>query len=395
MTMETKNEIFDRYKKEYFGASKERKSAILAAVCEVTGMHRKAAIRKFRALQVKNSATPERRGRRVYYDKAVDAAFRDVWEAAKELCGENLHPAIREYVAIFRRDGMWAHGDVATAKLLAMSERTVKRRVAAFLRERGVRKGKGTTSPSALKPLIPIFKGPWGALGPGGGQLDTVAHCGETTAGAFAYTVNYTDAATYWTVMRAQWNKGEIATRESIEEVERRLPFPLRGLHPDSGSEFLNWHLKRWCDEHDPPITLSRSEPNRKNDNMYVEERNGHIVRKYAKYDRLDDHGVVPLLNELYDVLERYLNHFIPVRRMVSKERVGAKYVRRYEKRAMTPYERVMARDDIPESAKERSQKEHAALNPLLLKRRIDTLQSKIYQHMKAARNRNAAMTVR
>ena len=323
-----------------------------------------------------------------YYDNAVTAALRDVFETGDRACGELLHPMIAEYVVALRRDGEWKHGDEATGKLFAMSERTVKRRVAELREKDGVKKrGLSGTSPSALKNIIPIRKGPWGDTLPGDGQLDTVAHCGESLAGSFIWSLNYTDMATYWTVIRAQWNKGQEATRVNVMAIRRELPFPLIALHPDSGGEFINWFLKDWCDAEGRG--LSGSEPYKKNDNRYVEERNGHVIRRYPGWERLDDRTILPLVNELCDVTTLYVNHWA-VRRMVSKERIGAKYKRTYEKRAMTPYARVMARLDISEDAKEKLRKEHDRQNPLLLLKRIVTLKQKIYELTKASRNRAA-----
>lgn len=387
MTMATKSEVFAQYQKEYWKASKKRRGAILDVVCEVTGMLRKSAIRKFRTLQMHDNARREGRGRPVEYTPDVIAALKYVWDAAGEPCGEILHPMIAEYVSIFRRDTMWTHGDAATEKLLAMSERTMKRRVGAFFRIRHKKGGMTSTSPSLLKHIIPIFKGPWHDLPPGHGQLDTVAHCGDTLAGDFIWTVNYTDTATYWNALRAQWNKGQIATVASMEAIVAHVPFPVHGMHPDSGGEFINWVAKGWCDERG--IALSRSEPHRKNDNMYVEERNGHVVRKYLGYARLDCPDVVTSINALYDALGLYLNHFRAVRRMASKARVGSKYVRTYEKRAQAPYQRVLAHAGVTDEVKARLRAEHETLNPLRLKQRIDTLRMKIYEMQKAARDRD------
>jgi len=183
---------------------------------------------------------------------------------ASQPCGELLHPMIKEHVAILTRDDMWKHSDTATGKLLAMSEHTVRRRTALLRQKYGITRGKSTTKPSHLKSIIPIFKGPWDALPPGNGQMDTVAHCGKSLGGDFIYT----DAATYWVIPRAQWNKGAEATKESVEAVKVRFPGTIRQLHLDTGSEFINWILKSCCDEQN--IKLTRSEPNRKNNNMYV-----------------------------------------------------------------------------------------------------------------------------
>jgi hypothetical protein len=290
---------------------------------------------------------------------------------------------IAEYVSILKRDGMWNHSDEATGKLLAMKEHTVRRRVGGFAWRKTKKKGLSATKPSHLKAIIPIFKGPWKDKPPGYGQIDTVAHCGSTLLGDLIYTVNYTDTATYWVIPRAQWNKGQEVTRESLETIKEKLPVPILGLHPDTGSEFINWNLKHWCDNE--KIEFTRSEPGKKNDNMYVEERNGHVVRKYLGYVRFDCPLVVPLMNELYDVLALYLNHFQAVRRTLSKERVGAKYKWTYEKVAKTPYQRMLEHPAVSAEVKERLQAEHVKLNPLLLKQEIDRLIAKILKVQKTA----------
>lgn len=382
MNMATKNDIFQEKLSEYVKADRTRKGEILDAVCEVTSMHRKAAMRRFRVLQCKDGRLPERRGRSTYYTPDVTAALKDVWEAADEPCGVLLHPMIHEYVETLIRDCMWQHGDEATAKLRAMKEHTVRRRVSAFMKSRPRAHGLSGTKPSHLKSIILIFKGPWRDLGPGNGQLDTVAHCGDTLRGDYIHTVSYIDAPTYWIVSRAQWNKGQEATRESMKAIKERLPVAWVGAHPDTGSEYINWLVKDWCDAHH--INLSRSEPNKKNDNMYIEERNGHVVRKYLGYTRFDDRTLVPLVNELYDVLGLYLNHFQAVRRTVEKVRIGARYKRTYEHVPLTPYARMLAHADVPDTVKEGLRAAHAALNPLVLKRRIDTLITKIMRKQRA-----------
>ncbi|MBT9139149.1 MAG: hypothetical protein DDT31_01730 [Syntrophomonadaceae bacterium] len=205
-----------------------------------------------------------------------------------------------------------------------------------------------------------------------------MAHCGSTLVGDFVYTVNYVDAATYWCIPRAQWNKGQTTTLESMVKIKQQLPVPWLGTHPDSGGEFINWNAKAWCDENN--IELTRSEPGRKNDNMYIEERNGHVVRKYLGYVRFDNQLAVPLINELYDVLALYLNHFQVVRRTITKTRVGAKYVRVYEKQPLTPYARMLAHPSVSEADKTTLRDIHAILNPLVMKKKIDKLVSEIYK---------------
>ena len=384
MNMATKQDIFREHLGAWLSAAgdKQKRGALVKRISETAKVHPKSVPRSFSRVQRARATGEEQRGRAVYYTKDVDVALFDVWEAANQPCGELLHPVIADYVDGFVREKEWKHSREATRKLTEMSVRTMKRRTAFLRKKYGDTHGRGTTRASPLKHLIPIFKGPWEGLPPGNGQLDTVAHCGESVAGDFAYTVNYTDAAVYWGCRRAQWNKGEEATKESLIGIKTHLPFSWLMAHPDTGSEFINYLTHEWCKAEG--IKLTRSEPGKKNDNMYVEERNGHVVRKYLGWHRLDaDRGIVPLMNVYYDVLDLYLNHFQAVRRTLSKERIGAKYKRTFEKKARTPYFRLMEHEAVSKGVKERVQREHESLNPLLLKRKLDTLREKIFRYQR------------
>lgn len=374
MNMATKKSVCEEHLRVWMKARKDKKERgeVNRMIARATGMHRRSVSRTMKRLQLKDRLKNDKRGRDVYYTPDVTAALKDIWEMGDEMCGELLHPQIREFVSIAQRDDGWRHPDITTGKLLAMSERTVKRRLSAFQKVRGSQRGLSATKPSSLKSIIPIFKGPWKDLPPGHEQIDTVAHCGNTLLGDFVFTLSITDASTYWCLSRVQWNKGANATVKSLEDIEARAPFPPVQYHPDTGSEFINWVAKKYCDE--KGIKLSRSEPGKKNDNMYIEERNGHVVRKYFGYRRFDCPKVVPLMNDFYEVLGQYLNHFKPVRRQIEKVRVGSKYVRKYEKVAKTPYARALEHESIAESVKEKLRAEHAALNPAVLKKEMDRL---------------------
>jgi hypothetical protein len=377
MTMETKNDIFQEHLANYLTANKAGKGKLLAHVCFVTGMHRKAAVRKFGRLQLSSSALTEARGRPLYYTPDVTLALKDIWEAASEICGELVHPVIAEYVAIFQRDGQWKHGEEVTAKLLTMSEGTVKLRVGQFMAGKQPSRGLSGTKPGQLKEIIPIFTGPWADKPPGYGQLDTVVHCGSSLVGNMAFTVNWTDVATLWGGRRAQWNKGQVATQKSLSAIKRKLPFVMLGAHPDTGSEFINWHLKGWCDEQG--VELTRSRPYHKDDNAYVEQKNGHVVRRFLGYQRLDCREVVDVMNELYEVLDLYLNHFVPSRKCLEKVRIGSKYKKRYDK-GKSPYRRVIEHPDITDEVKAALKAEHEGLNPLLLSREVARLSAAVFK---------------
>lgn len=371
MTMLTKKEVFQKYLPRYLKASKQGKGVILNTVCEVTGLHRKAAVRKFKRLNSRDEADIRKRGRPITYGPDAVAALRTVWEAASEICGELLYPVIDDYVNIMKRDGQWKQARYSTEKLLRMSAGTVKAKVGGFMKVRQRRKGLSATSPSALKNIIPIVTHEWTDRPPGYGQIDTVVHCGSSLIGDMVFSLNYTDIATMWVGLVAQWNKGQLATKDSLEAIRTRLPFPMKGVHPDTGSEFINWNLKAWCDE--AGIEMTRSRPYRKNDNAYVEQKNGHVIRRFLGYTRYDARETVEIVNQIHLRLELYINHFVPSRKCVAKVRVGARYRRRYDQ-AQTPYARVLKHEGVDEKTKKNLREIHVKLNPLILKTEIDKL---------------------
>ena len=349
---------------------KKKRGEIIENICFVAKVHPKSVPRSFRRIQMRRIGSEERRGRKIFYTLDVITALKDVWDTASEPCAENLYGVLADYVQILKRDNLWTHSTEATTKLLAMSLGAMKKRVVKFVRRRFLSHGKSTTKAGAIHSLIPVRSGDWDTAPVGTAQIDTVAHCGHTLAGDFIYTVNSTDVPTLWGARRAQLNKGQMVTVTSMQHMAKETPFPIVEWHPDSGSEFINWHCHGWCEEQ--KIKLTRSRPNRKNDNCFVEERNGHIVRRWVGYTRLDATEVVVALNAVYDVLTPYLNHFVASRRIVSKERVGARWKVTREKRSKTPYERVLERDDVSETVKTKLQQEHGVLNPLIMKHEID-----------------------
>jgi hypothetical protein len=386
MKMETKQEVFNRYKKEYFEARISRNgrkilTKIIDTVESVTGMGRKSIIRAFNRIQMKDPCAEEQRGRPLYYTPDVTVALKETWEVGGEVCGELLHPMVSEYIEILVRDKMWKHSDEATGKLLAMSMGTLKNRVGNFLKARRKGRGISSTSPSQLKHIIPIFHGDWDSKLPGVGQIDTVVHCGHSLVGDMVFTLNYIDVSTLWDIMRAQWNKGQEATQQSLSYIKSRLPWTMLEVHPDTGSEFINWLMKSWCDREN--IAMSRSRPNHKNDNMHVEERNGHVIRKWIGYIRLDCKEDVDALNAVYEVLSPYLNHFVASKRIVEKYEIDGKWKKKYEKVVKTPYRRVLENRDISDEVKEKLQQEHAKLNPAIMKKEIDRLKKILYDTQK------------
>lgn len=375
--MQYKYGIFNEHKDRYFSADKHQKSAMLSSICVVTGLTRKACIERFRKLQTQDPCTTETRGRPTYYTPDCIAALKDIWIMGSESCAENLHSQVNEYIDIQIRERKWNHGDIATGKLRVMSLGSMKTYISNFVRTRRNFGGKSTTQKSSVISMVPVRMDGWDIAETGVTQVDTVAHCGMANVDDFIFTTNGTDVSTLWGTRRAQWCKGQEVTRKSLEDMRADSPFPWTEIHPDSGNEFINAHCFRYTQE--TGLRMTRSRPYHKNDNCFVEERNGHLVRVYVGYERFDAPEVVQALNDLYDVLTPYTNHFIASRRIVSKERIGSKWKVTREKVSQTPYQRVLSKDDVSEDVKEKLREIHATLNPSVMRKEIDRLIKRVH----------------
>lgn len=374
VSMASKNELLRKNLREWLSCSKDKikRGEMIKNMSTLLHIHEKSVGRAFRRVQLKESGSVNRSGRELYYDASVNAAIYDIWHIFDQSCAENIYSEINNTIDNLILHNHWEHDDVATYKLRHISLATFKRRIVVLRKKYNVGRGLSTTRGTTLKSMIPIYKGPWTDLGLGVGQIDTVAHCGGNIKGDYIFTVNYTDANSYWIGLRAQWCKGEKATTESLEYIRTSVPFTVVHIHPDSGSEFINYTLKLWAEEHS--IKMTRSEPGHSNDNMYVEERNGHVIRKYLGYSRYEKIDLVNLINLYYEKLCLYLNFCMPVRRIKTKNRIEHKTYKTYEKYGMTPYKRIMNMDNVSEQIKNRLTETYESINRFEIKQEIDTM---------------------
>jgi len=193
-------------------------------------------------------------------------------------------------------------------------------------------------------------------------------HCGESTDGLYCATLVVVDVATTWTELQAIWGLHQQRVTGGLQYISQRLPFPLREWHSDNGSEFINACLLGWCQRRG--IRFTRGRPYRKNDQAWVEQRNGLLVRRLVGYDRYSSRAAQAVLQRLYGLLRLQHNFFRPVRKLLSKRRVGSKVVKRYDA-ARTPYQRVLAAGVLaPEQRQALAQQVHA-LDPIALARDI------------------------
>jgi transposase InsO family protein len=263
-------------------------------------------------------------------------------------------------------------------QLLSISPRQMDRRLRAKKTQRK-RRIYGRTKPGLLlKHHIPIKTDSWDVKSPGFTEADLVSHSGNSADGEFAHSVNVTDIHSTWTEARAVLGRGRTAVEQALNEVETVLPFPLLGIDSDNGSEFINWHLKAWCDR--KGIQLTRGRPYKKDDNAHVEQKNWTHVRKLLGWDRYDSVEAVEALNDLYrNELRLWMNLYLPSVKLVKKVHVGSKLRRVYDA-PQTPLERVAASWQANRVRVAELKDRMKSLNPFALAKAIDQKLERIYK---------------
>lgn len=372
MSPRSKREYLAAIVVRYRRATRNLKTTILNEFCSTYGCHRKHALRLIRTFRRFTQKQPAKRGRRPSYDpEQLLVPLKRIWLAANLPCSKRLKAILP----------LWLPGYISTygpisqelaGALLTVSPSTIDR-ILQPVRARHTRYGRATTKPGTLlRKHIPVKTNQWDETRPGFLEADTVAHCGSSTEGIYAHTIDCVDIATGWTEQRAVWGKNYQDVIDQIKDIERSLPFPLLGFDADNGSEFLNHHLLRYLTDRKRPIQFTRSRAYHKDDNAHVEQKNWTHVRQWLGYDRLDNPKAVPLMNQLYrNDWRLFQNFFCPSMKLISKERVASKTVKRYD-RPLTPYQRVLASAQIDAKTKEHLKSIYQTLNPFTLRKALE-----------------------
>ncbi len=350
----------------YRVASRVEKARLLTEFCRLAKRHRKSAIRLLRQPPVQSTPRP---GRPPAYGPEVVALLKVVWEASDYLCGKRLAPFLPTLVEALERHRVIQVPPMLRPVLLRISAPTIDRLLRPHRRAHP--RGLATTSPShpALAAQVPVRTfGEWQEVRPGSLQADLVGHCGESTEGFYLASLVAVDVATGWTDCQAVWGKGHHRVSAGLYEIRRRLPMPLRELHTDNGSEFLNHILVPYCRQE--RIHFTRGRPWRKNDQAYAEQKNWAIVRRLIGYDRYTSHAALARLNTVYNVLRLYWNFFQPLRKLTAKVRHGARVTKRYD-RAQTPYQRLLASGILTDAQRQAFTARYRELNPVALRAQI------------------------
>lgn len=379
MSPKSKREYLEAVHRRYKTATRHEKTAILDEFCVNYVCHRKHAIRILRGFKRFTKPRPKKRGKPpVYQNAAVINPLKEIWVAANLPCSKRLKAILPiwlpGYVESFRE-----LSEEVTRALLNISAPTIDR-ILAPVRIHYTKRGRSTTKPGTLlRKQIPIKTNQWDESRPGFLEADTVAHCGDSTAGIFVNTIDFVDIATGWTEQRAVWGKGESEVLEQIKNIEKTLPFPILGFDSDNGGEFLNYHLLRHFTERKQPVQFTRSRAYHKDDNAHIEQKNWTHIRQWLGYDRLDQKKIVPLLNNLYAKEWRlFHNFFCPSVKLIAKERIGSKTIKHHDP-PKTPYQRIIESSHIQESVKLSLSKQLENLNPFLLRKTMDMKMKKIF----------------
>jgi transposase InsO family protein len=376
MTRVTVHEYAAALRPRYRAAGRGEKGRILDEFCETTGLHRKAAIR---LLNHDCLAKGRRSGRPRTYGPDVLEPLHLVWQVGDRMCGKLLKAAMPELLSSLERHGELRLTDGMRTSLLSMSAATIDRLLKRRLRRQSdLLPRRKTPAEPSLKAEVPIRTwSEWQDAKPGELQADLVLHCGEIPDGFFLSTLCAVDVASGWTEHEAIWGHGKQRVGTGMHHIQQRLPFPLRALHTDNGSEFINHTLVPWCRQEG--IHLTRGRAYKKNDQAWVEQRNWQTVRRLVGYGRLDSKAAHQLLGKLYPLLDLQMNFFRPLRKLTSKTRQGAKLLKCYDE-PHTPYQRLLASGALSSQAQARIDRQLAQLNPAELQRQIDHLLRRLWQ---------------
>lgn len=363
--MNARNQYLKVLQRKYLMAkSRKEKSLILNEYCKNTHQNRKYVIRKIRSsisLRVKR-----RGGKPIVYDGYAKVALTQIWDIFDEPCGQRLAPLLKTEVDRLRQlEEIFISNEVAD-KLKRISPRTIDR---ALRRQKEAlhlnRKYRQKRNPLIYQ-KIPVKAGGWDRSIPGQLQVDLVEHCGQSASGLFGNTVSVAEVAFLWWEGEAVMGKGQETSFDALKRIRERSPFNWVHVHPDNDKNFINWHLFRYCKAED--LEFSRSRPYQKNDNNFVEQKNSTHVRAVIGHLRYDTEKELAIINSLYrSELRLYKNFFQPVMKLKEKIRDKGKVHRKYDT-PLTPYQRVIESEKIPEETKEQLRR----LNPAELKRKID-----------------------
>jgi hypothetical protein len=368
MTIDERRKYVKLMAARYSQAKRKERSALLSEMEQVSKLHRKHLIRLLNgeSLERKKRSTPRSRT----YGVEVERVVLRVWESLDYICAERLTPSLLRIAKHLTSFGSLVLTAEVESQLATISPATVQR----MLRKNRARTARlprtGPHRANQVTKGVPMGRIPWETADPGHFETDLVHHGGESASGEYGHTLQLIDVATGWSERVMLLGRGYQAMEVAFTQVLKRLPFAVKELHPDNGSEFFNYHLVRFWKEKVTGVRLSRSRPYQKNDNRHVEQKNDTLVRQYFGELRLDTLSQVAAGNALYERMWLYYNLFQPVMHLTEKIVEGDKVRRKWDQ-AQTPYQRLLTTGVLSQERQERLQTLYEQTNPLRLREEI------------------------
>lgn len=356
-----RDEIIKAVEARYKVSSKQAQTRILDEFVELTGYHRKHAIR---VLSGKSRAQDdEQRVSRKIYDDAVKQAMVVLWEAADRICSKRLRSALPSFLASLEKHGHLQLDAEVRARVLSASPATIDRLLATVRAEATERKKRRSAPKASKRVAVKTFSDRKEAK-PGFLEIDFVLHSGPSVAGPMIHTFVATDVVSGWVECIPLLAREQSLVVEAMKMLKQQLPVPLQGINSDNDSAFINDTLAEYCEQ--TGIAFTRSRAYRKNDQAWIEQKNGAVVRKLVGYERYSGVVAGQVLARLYQASRLYTNYFQPSLKLREKMREGAKVRKRYY-RAATPCERLLCHADVLESTKQRLREQQKQLDPITL----------------------------
>ncbi|MFM4810548.1 transposase family protein [Aeromonas hydrophila] len=374
LPMDIRRQLLQALRTRYQAASKAQKTRMLEEFILVSGYHRKSAIRLLNAAVT--SGNPRRRSAptRSVYGAAVQQALLVLWEASDRLCGKRLKALLPQLIPAMEKHGHLCLNPILRQQLLKVSASSIDRLLKEAHTTAARRRNRVINRISKSIPVRTFTEHE--RYSPRFMEMDLVAHCGRHLSGSFLWTLSLTDLASGWTECVALPARNAELIIRAVDKVQKSLPFQLLGLDVDNGAEFINEALFEYCSAR--CIALTRSRPYRKNDQAWIEQKNGSVVRKLAGYGRLDGENAVNAMNQMYMANRLFINFFQPSFKLLDTQRIGGKTVRKHDD-PKTPYNRLIDLHILRSDLRGHFDDIIHAIDPLKL---LETI--RLYQHQLA-----------
>ncbi|BCW93449.1 MAG: transposase [Thermoanaerobaculum sp.] len=385
--MAEKRVLVKAFAERYQKATKKERGVILNEFVAASGYNRRYAAWLLRShgkkvhlgrrwIVVGDASKKIKRNRPRLYGAEVVKSLIPVWVMLDYPCSRRLVAALPGAIEALERHGELELEADVRARLLSISPATVDRLLGEQKR-RYVLKSRAKTKPERFfRHKVPVQTFAEAERSqPGHLQVDLVGHDGGQARGDFLWTVTLTDPATSWTEVETARNKSRFHVQAAFERARARLPFLVVAVHSDNGVEFMNQHFKAYCDERG--IAFTRSREFKKNDNCFVEQKNGSVARRFKGYARYDTDQAWKVMQELDATVSLFVNFFLPSQKLISKKREGAKVHKRYDA-PQTPLQRLLACPEISEEVKRALHEKALTLNPASLSRKINRLRREL-----------------